>query len=364
MRFSPARKSTSFLGVVQVAGVRWVFGFGKFSIQIRVARSICKTYRRNPHLSMKRETPRNLKMNMMTFNPSGFLFWCVSRGYTALLLWAIFPSLSFAEDSDTPDRLDSPKHEMGRGGEKKKGELQNEFLVKAHQALGLKSLGAGRYQVGCVKFDSQKKQITIPAKVNMRDGFVEYVLVHTNGKVHESVFVTEASFKDIHVAALLLGAKKKKEFGDRSVTGVAMEVSVEWEDTKGVKQSYSILEVLSLADGDRRKDRHGDFPKYTWRYSCSMMGYHRNAAPGHDGSLIALIKDSEAMVNNIWIKNDSKNSSRSGDVGSATIREDGKEQSRSMHGNQKPKKGVLPSKEVPVIIKLSLYQRPQKLQTK
>src|SRR5687768_133237 len=72
----------------------------------------------------------------------------------------------------------------------------------------IKDLGEGRLQIGSVTVDSKQKTLTFPALVNMTTGLVEYLVVTTGGKVHESLLRTDAEPFHIHTAMLLLGLKQ------------------------------------------------------------------------------------------------------------------------------------------------------------
>src|SRR2546425_4242496 len=65
----------------------------------------------------------------------------------------------------------------------------------------IKQIGPDVFQIGSVQFDKSKKTIRFPAKVNMSTGAVEYLLVHSTGKVHESVLKTDVEPYQIHLAA-------------------------------------------------------------------------------------------------------------------------------------------------------------------
>lgn len=82
--------------------------------------------------------------------------------------------------------------------------LQGEEKEAAPQPK-VKKVGENRYRLGLVEFDAKTREISIPAVVNMREGGpIEYILVHENGKVHESILTTAASPLDIQVAMKLL----------------------------------------------------------------------------------------------------------------------------------------------------------------
>jgi hypothetical protein len=82
--------------------------------------------------------------------------------------------------------------------------LQGEEKEVAPQPK-VKKIGENRYRLGLVEFDAKTREVSIPAVVNMREGGpIEYLLVHENGKVHESILTTAASPLDIQVAMKLL----------------------------------------------------------------------------------------------------------------------------------------------------------------
>lgn len=61
-----------------------------------------------------------------------------------------------------------------------------------------------RYRIGDVILDQKTREIRFPARVNMTEGLLEYLIVHQNGKVHESLLVTEISPTHLNLAFTLL----------------------------------------------------------------------------------------------------------------------------------------------------------------
>lgn len=111
----------------------------------------------------------------------------------------------------------------------------------------VKKLDATRFQVGEVIFDSKTREIQFPAEVNMIEGALEYLIVHRNGKIHESLFSTTISPTHLNLAFTLLHYQPSKELvplpnetggASDKFTEVAADVkaaarvniSVEWED--------------------------------------------------------------------------------------------------------------------------------------
>jgi hypothetical protein len=75
----------------------------------------------------------------------------------------------------------------------------------------VKKLDATRYQIGEVIFDQKFREIRFPAKVNMTEGLLEFLVVHQNGKVHESLLSTEISPTHLNLAFTLLRYAASKE---------------------------------------------------------------------------------------------------------------------------------------------------------
>jgi hypothetical protein len=75
----------------------------------------------------------------------------------------------------------------------------------------VKKLDATRYQIGEVIFDQKSREIRFPAKVNMSEGLLEFLVVHQNGKVHESLLSTEISPTHLNFAFTLLRYPASKE---------------------------------------------------------------------------------------------------------------------------------------------------------
>lgn len=72
-------------------------------------------------------------------------------------------------------------------------------------------LDATRYQIGEVIFDQKTREIRFPAQVNMTEGLLEYLVVHQNGKVHESLLSTDVSPARLNLAFNLLRYSPSKE---------------------------------------------------------------------------------------------------------------------------------------------------------
>lgn len=75
----------------------------------------------------------------------------------------------------------------------------------------VKNLGSGKFAVGDVTFQKKERSISFPARLNMIEGLLEFAIVHQNGKIHESLLITDISPFHLNVALKLLRYKASEE---------------------------------------------------------------------------------------------------------------------------------------------------------
>lgn len=187
--------------------------------------------------------------------------------------------------------------------EKEKGKAvkPEEAEKQLRTALKVEELGAGKYQIGKVKFDAGARTVSVPAKVNMRGGVIEYVLTTEAGKAHEAMLTTTASPRDVHLACLLLGMKAAAVTGEvhAAMTVPAAEsvrIAVSWE-TNGPAKMVPLASLLQVAEGgpDGPKSAQADG---AWHYTGSVFSGSGQFAAEAEGSFISLIRDPAALLNN------------------------------------------------------------------
>jgi hypothetical protein len=138
--------------------------------------------------------------------------------------------------------------------------------------------------LGKVKVDAKGRMISFPAKVNMREGQVEYLLVHDTGKVHESIFRTDVMAGEIHAAALLFS-----ETTTNSAAKLKVEaIEVWWGKDEG-KKKFAAAELIL----NREKKRALRETKWAYRGSRLIDGVF---LAQRDGQLIAIMQDQDALV--------------------------------------------------------------------
>lgn len=123
------------------------------------------------------------------------------------------------------------------------------FLITAEQVnaqsknfedTALKVVSENIYSIGNVIINSNTKEIRFPAKVNMTSGLVEVALCGPMGKLHESIFVTDAKPSNLQIALLLLGLEPPEnyQFGDSTTLRNAdkIDILVEWKVDEKLNQ--------------------------------------------------------------------------------------------------------------------------------
>jgi hypothetical protein len=173
-----------------------------------------------------------------------------------------------------------------------------EEVVK-HMAT-LKQTGANTFQIGQVEFDKEKRTVTFPATICLRDQVIEYALVTTHGKTYESLLSTEVSPVDIHLAMLLLNVGGVPVLGDFKQPAPvpdtnAVRIEISWK-TNGQTITIPLATLVCLTNG-HLNDPGRPMTLDQWLYNGSEFNPWGFAVL-REGSLIAMIRDSTALINN------------------------------------------------------------------
>ena len=178
--------------------------------------------------------------------------------------------------------------------------------------MPLRMIGTGVIQLGEVTLDKARRSVSFPAMLNLNEGPMEYFLVTDYGKTHESIFKTAALPYHIHIAMLLLDAKGSgtntlppppgppdpnltggspvSNPGKDVLPGDNVTVEVAWTD--GGKETRRRAEELIF-----NEQIHSTMNTGRWVYNGSQVLEGMFAAQ-LSGSVIALITDPDALVNN------------------------------------------------------------------
>ena len=109
------------------------------------------------------------------------------------------------------------------------------FLATAALAIGdeerpagVEQIDATHFKIGEISFDSKLREIQFPAIVNMEEGLLEFLIVHKNGKIHESLLYTEISATHLNIALKLL--RYKASPGEETAKESRLKIQLRWED--------------------------------------------------------------------------------------------------------------------------------------
>jgi len=175
-----------------------------------------------------------------------------------------------------------------------------------------KEIAPGIFKVGTVQLDKNAGTVTFPAKVQMDDGLLEYLLVGPQGPVHESLFVSDAAPQDVHMAMLLLGAKGMAQQGAKApgridaaylakapkLTGDRILLSVKWTDPSGKEQTSPperwVMRKIFTA---KKPAKHVNAEDGPWLYTGSYF-YENRFIAQMDGTFAAMVTFPGALINN------------------------------------------------------------------
>lgn len=175
-----------------------------------------------------------------------------------------------------------------------------------------KELSKGIFSVGVVRLDKNASTVTFPAKVNMSDGLLEYLMVSPQGAVHESLFTSEAAPQDVHLAMLLLGAKGMVQKFDQEparidaeylarapkLMGDSILLSVKWTDKEGKEQSAAPEKwIMRRIFTPRKPTKDVPMEAGPWIYTGSYF-YENQFVAQKDGTFAAMVTYPGALINN------------------------------------------------------------------
>ncbi len=167
----------------------------------------------------------------------------------------------------------------------------------------VKKIGVTRYRLAEIEFDAKTREIFIPVVVNKREGGpMEYILVHENGKVHESILTTKASPLTLQIVLKLLKYQsgngdvfnlllpedeRKAKGGKKKDRGNLLETAIHWADSETAKL---VNDVILDAKTSEAMSPGG------WIYTGSEID-GGNYMAELEGSIIAVYLDTLSMFN-------------------------------------------------------------------
>lgn len=170
----------------------------------------------------------------------------------------------------------------------------------------VEEIGPDRFRVGKVEFNRKKREVRIPTRVNMTQGLLEFVAVHQNGKIHESLLFTEASPTDVNVALKLLRFQASRELYPlpNETGGTSGKFPKVPEEVR--RAARVLIEVEWQDEGKTRKVPVNDWiqhavkstpmPAGPWVYGGSEF-VDGKFAPELSGDIVAIFTALSALIN-------------------------------------------------------------------
>lgn len=160
----------------------------------------------------------------------------------------------------------------------------------------IRQISPSIFELGKVQLDKAHKTVSFPAFLNMNRGLIEYVIVTSSGKTHESLLRTDAQPYHIHLAMLLLGAKGAgtntfPEDPALPIPGDKVSIQINWKAADGKEKRFAIEDLVlnQLA--------HAKAPAGPWIYNGSRV-FQGTFLAQDIGSIASLMTDPDALINN------------------------------------------------------------------
>lgn len=170
----------------------------------------------------------------------------------------------------------------------------------------VEKLDETHFRIGLVTFDQKTREIRFPAKVNMAEGLLEFLLVHLNGKVHESLLLTEISATHLNLAFTLLRYPPSRElyFLPNDHGGASNDLP---DVPAAVKAAARISIEVEWKDGEKTRRwpanewiqhsvKSTSMPAGPWVYGGSEIEGGK-FAPESTGDIIAIFTTNSALIN-------------------------------------------------------------------
>lgn len=162
------------------------------------------------------------------------------------------------------------------------------------------------FRIGRITFDKKTREIRLPTRVNMTDGLLEFLLVRENGKLHESLLMTDASAIDLNLAFKLLRYLPSREWyaipndsggltsgfpevSDEVKRAARIDIGVEWKDGDETRRASANEWIQHAVKG-------GAMRSGPWVYGGSEV-FNGKFAPESTGDLIAIFITNSALIN-------------------------------------------------------------------
>jgi len=157
-------------------------------------------------------------------------------------------------------------------------------------------LGGGRFRIGSVEVDKPQRTFTVPGRLNLREGPLEYLAAVRHGyKLYETLVELDCDAYEFNVACLLIGLDRangslpKMHFDPQPVKGDPVQVTIEWQQDGATKQ----MSAEQLIKGF---DKVPNVAQGSWVYTGSTILKDGTYLAQHAGPVIGFVHDPAPII--------------------------------------------------------------------
>jgi hypothetical protein len=167
-------------------------------------------------------------------------------------------------------------------------------------------LDADRFKIGDIELNRQTRAIRFPAAINMREGLLEFVIVHDKGKVHESLLRTAINATHLNLSLKLLRYQSSPELfmlrdeegfpnglmpavDAKTKAAARVEIRMLWKDGE-TERSASVNECIN------NNRNNTVMPVGPWVYGGSAV-YNGRYVAEVTGDIVAILTNQAAIFN-------------------------------------------------------------------
>jgi hypothetical protein len=174
----------------------------------------------------------------------------------------------------------------------------------------IERVSPGIFRFGDIRIDKEAKAVIFPASVNMDKGLLEYLIVRSSGKVHESLLRTNVDPYHLQLALLLLGFEGtdqpiSAQGAPEKPKGERIEIIIEYDKKEGAGSSGRINKIK--AEEWVARKTNGDLKSpgsLDWVYTGSLVVQGQFLAQS-SGSIAAIYRDPGALIDNASVGGES-----------------------------------------------------------
>jgi hypothetical protein len=155
-------------------------------------------------------------------------------------------------------------------------------------------LGGGRYRVGSIEVDKNAHSFTVPGRLGLVEGPLEYIACVRQGlKAYETLFELDCNAFEFNVACILIGLDPKnstvpkRHFDPEPVKGDTVSVNIEWNDAGKVKR-YAAEKLV--------KGGEAALAKGGWVYTGSTILEDGRYLAQVEGPVIGFVHDPAPII--------------------------------------------------------------------